>query len=192
MVDVIFAEKNGTYADVPNLDIWDIKRDARLYAGGGPVVAHPPCARWCLLASLVEARYGHKKGDDGGCFTSALATVRRVGGVLEHPAYSAAWEAFGLNRPPSRGGWVTADDLGGWTCQVDQSRYGHKARKSTWLLVYGAPALPELRWGDRRHLPRGLVAVPRDRPVRPPIGALLYRGLQRKRRRQRLRNFEIC
>ena len=42
-----------------------------------------------------------------------------------------------------------ADFEGGWTCCVEQGRYGHYARKPTMLLVYGVdPAdLPELDWG---------------------------------------------
>jgi hypothetical protein len=40
-----------------------------------------------------------RKGDDGGCFISALEAVRKWGGVLEHPAASSAWKAFGLKEP---------------------------------------------------------------------------------------------
>jgi hypothetical protein len=110
-----------------------------------PVVAHPPCARWCRLAGLVEARWGYPRGEDGGCFESALASVRRWGGVLEHPAYSDAWAAFGLPTPPASGGWV-GDLFGGWSCHVEQGRYGHPAKKATWLYAVGAK-LPTLRWG---------------------------------------------
>lgn len=120
--------------------------DARDYDGPWPVVAHPPCARWCRLAGLVESRRGYKRGDDGGCFASALASVRRWGGVLEHPAFSDAWPAFGLAQPPREGGWVPADDRGGWTCSIMQLNYGHPAKKATWLYAFGS-ALPELRWG---------------------------------------------
>jgi hypothetical protein len=35
---------------------------------------------------------------------------------------------------------------GGWTCCVEQGRYGHYARKPTLLLAYGCD-LPELDWG---------------------------------------------
>jgi hypothetical protein len=39
-----------------------------------------------------------------------------------------------------------ADFLGGWTCYVEQSRYGHPAKKATWLYAFGV-GLPTLRWG---------------------------------------------
>jgi hypothetical protein len=75
--------------------------------------------------------------------------VHRNGGVLEHPAKSRAWDAFGLLRPSQAGWQLTAD--GGWVCEVWQSAYGHKANKATWLYYVGVAAPPELRW-DR---PRG-------------------------------------
>ncbi len=146
-IAALYVQTGGTYFNTANVDPWDEKRDARTYQGPLPVVAHPPCSRWCRLAGLVEARWGHKRGEDGGCFAHALATVRRVGGVLEHPAYSDAWEAFGLARPPRGGGWVRADDHGGSTCHVEQGRYGHVAKKATWLYSVGA-VLPDLRWGS--------------------------------------------
>jgi hypothetical protein len=145
-VAALFVQRDGSYASIEGVDPWDEARDARKYDGPHPVVAHPPCSRWCRLAGLVEARWGHKKGDDGGCFASALASVRRWGGVLEHPAYSDAWAAHGLNRPPTGGGWVAADWVGGWTCYVEQFRYGHAAKKATWLYACGIE-LPSLRWG---------------------------------------------
>ena len=155
MIAALFVEKGGAYFGMPGVDPWDQARDARLYAGPHRVVAHPPCSRWCRLAGLVEARWGHKKGEDGGCFASALASVRRWGGVLEHPAYSDAWAAFDLNRPPTGGGWVNADMQGGWTCYVDQARYGHPAKKATWLYAHSVD-LPSLRWG---HVPDGQVTA---------------------------------
>ena len=144
-VAVLYCDPRGVYANRPELDLWDERRDARLYAGPLPVVAHPPCARWCRLAGLVEARWGHRRGDDGGTFAAALAAVRRWGGVLEHPAYSDAWAAFGLPVPPPAGGWQRGL-CGGWSCQVEQGRYGHPAKKPTWLYCYGAQP-PSLRWG---------------------------------------------
>jgi hypothetical protein len=142
-VAALFVETGGAYFGLPNVDPWDETRDARGYSGPHPVVAHPPCARWCQLAGLVEARWGHKRGEDGGCFSAALAAVRRWGGVLEHPAFSAAWPAFMLPAPRARGGWVRGI-CGGWVCHVEQGNYGHPARKATWLYAYGT-VLPELK-----------------------------------------------
>ena len=145
MVAVLFAYSDGPYATEPCVDIWCEERDARRYAGPHPVVAHPPCARWSSLANLVEKVHGIRRGNDFGCFRAALNAVRRWGGVLEHPAYSRAWAAYGLREPPRRG-WVIADSSGGWTCQVEQSRYGHVSRKRTWLYACGV-IRERLRWG---------------------------------------------
>ena len=139
-------EDHGVYFGVPGVDPWNIARDARLYPGPWPVVAHPPCARWSRLAKFCEVRHGLKVGDDSGCFESALASVRRWGGVLEHPAFSRAWAHFGLPRPETKlAGWTLAPD-GGASCYVEQGRYGHPMKKATWLYAFGV-ALPELRWG---------------------------------------------
>jgi len=89
-------------------------------------------------------------GDDDGCFESALAAVRRFGGVLEHPEASHAWKWFGLDRPSKSGGWIVADAVGGFTCCVEQGHYGHLARKATWLYTVGihpADLLGRLTWG---------------------------------------------
>ena len=147
MIAALYVEPNGPYAGLDGVEVWDKARDARTYAGPHPVVAHPPCARWSVLAGLVESQGGAKKREDGGCFAAALAAVRNHGGVLEHPAQSAAWRWFGLNQPPSCGGWVNADWLGGWTCCVAQRNYGHRATKRTWLYAVGVE-LPSLIWGD--------------------------------------------
>ena len=146
-VAALFVQERGAYVGHDDIDAWPESRDARLYAGPYPVVAHPPCARWCRLAGLVQARYPHlRKGEDGGSFASALASVRWHGGVLEHPAYSDAWAAHGLVRPNPKGGWTGWDTYGGLTCHVEQGHYGHRARKATWLYVVRTE-LPELRWG---------------------------------------------
>lgn len=145
-VAALYVATGGAYFGLPDVEPWDVRRDARLYAGPHPVVAHPPCARWCRLAGLVEKRWGHKKGEDGGTFAAALASVRAWGGVLEHPAYSDAWPAFLLPAPPNSGGWVRGL-CGGWACHVEQSRYGHVAKKATWLYAFGVEPLPSLRWG---------------------------------------------
>lgn len=69
-----------------------------------------------------------------------------VGGVLEHPAYSDAWPRFGLPTPQRHGGWHRGI-CGGWSAHIEQGRYGHVAKKATWLYAFGVE-LPTLRWGS--------------------------------------------
>ena len=64
-VAALYVEKDGAYFGLEDVDPWDEERDARLYAGPFPVVAHPPCARWSRLAGFTEARFGLMRGDDG-------------------------------------------------------------------------------------------------------------------------------
>jgi hypothetical protein len=142
-VAALYVETGGVYYGLPDVEPWDEQRDARLYAGPWPVVAHPPCGTWSRnLCFVNEARWGKKVGDDGGCFAAALAAVRRFGGVLEHPAMSVAWERFGLPCPVP-GGWTADFTDPGVTIEVSQVAYGHAARKRTWLYAVGCelPAL---------------------------------------------------
>jgi hypothetical protein len=147
----LFVLSDGPYSRVPDIELWDVRRDARLYSGPHRVVAHPPCERWGRYwHGGPSARTRRIKGDDKGCFEAALRAVRKFGGVLEHPAASSAWEHFGLLPPPRSGGWVNADLEGGWTCCVDQGHYGHPAQKATWLYAFGVK-LPSLKWGKSSH-----------------------------------------
>ena len=150
-IAALYVQTGGCYYNLPGVDCWDQERDARMYGGPWPVVAHPPCTRWGKLWAgqpLWIKRTGERKrkGDDEGCFKAALFDLKRWGGVLEHPWGSHAWAHFGLTKPPRKGGWVRADDSGLWTCCVEQGRYGHYARKPTLLLAYNCD-LPELDWG---------------------------------------------
>ena len=147
-VAALFVQKGGHYFGLDGVEPWDESRDARKYLGPHPVVAHPPCSRWCQLAYINQKRYGHKVGDDGGAFRFALDAVRQYGGVLEHPAFTYAWPAFDLPRPPRMGWWRTIE--GAWVCQVAQSAYGHRARKRTWLYYMrnSGKRPPELQWHE--------------------------------------------
>lgn len=105
-IAALFVASSGSYAGISNIDLWDEVRDARKYVGPWPVVAHPPCQRWGKFWAgqpLAIKRTGMRKvkGDDGGCFESALAAVRRWSGVLEHPCDSHAWAHFGLSKAPA-------------------------------------------------------------------------------------------
>ena len=153
-IAALFVETGGCYFGLDDVDPWDRQRDARAYAGPHPVVAHPPCQRWGRFwhgSTRKPHQYG--LGADDGCFAAALAAVRRWGGVLEHPADSAAWWAHDLNSPHTDEGegWIAADWQGGWTCAVEQGHYGHASRKPTWLYAHGVDP-PPLDWrrGDQR------------------------------------------
>jgi len=147
MVAALYVEKGGCYFGLAGVDPWDEARDARQYAGPHPIVAHPPCQRWGRYwGGAPRKPHQYQLGADDGCFKSALDSVRRWSGVLEHPKDSHAWSAFGLEKPPRTGGWVRADNVGGWTCMVEQGHYGHMSRKATWLYASGVD-LPSLAWG---------------------------------------------
>jgi hypothetical protein len=149
MIAALFVETDGVYSGLPDVDVWDVTRDARLYSGPHPVVAHPPCERWGrywyggpMLHSLGKRK---QLGDDGGCFAHALWAVRQFGGVLEHPEASGAWSYFGIMPPLRNGGWSRADQFA-WTCCVEQGAYGHRSRKATWLYAVDVD-LPSMTWG---------------------------------------------
>ena len=150
MIAALFVEKNGAYFGLDGVDPWDIDRDARKYNDNYPIVAHPPCQLWGRFAKVNFIRWGgehNRPGNDNGCFASALGNLRRVGGVLEHPAFSDAWKAFNLPRPNGIG-WSYERET--YVCEVWQSAYGHKARKRTWLLYVGKTVPIDLKW-DRPH-----------------------------------------
>ncbi len=147
-IAALFVDPEGPYAEMPGVDCWDEKRDAMRYDGPLPVVAHPPCARWCKMAKQIAWRFPNRPekqvGADGGTFARALEMVRRWGGVLEHPAWSLAWPAFDLATPSKAGGWTPSGD--GWVAWVAQSAYGHEAQKNTWLYAHGAKPQTPVRW----------------------------------------------
>jgi len=180
MIAALYVEKDGCYFGLEGVDPWDQDRDARLYDGPYPVVAHPPCQRWGKLwmgSPSHVAKTGQRKikGDDGGCFKAALDAVRKFGGVLEHPWGSHAWAHFGLNKPDRKGGWIAADMEGGWTCCVEQGRYGHYARKPTLLYAVGCN-LPELDWGIGPHrIPQWAIEKYGEKRARR-IGELSFKG----------------
>lgn len=112
-IAALFVQHGGKYFGLEGVDPWDVVRDARSYEGPHPVVAHPPCERWgkFWFGSPLAIKKGMPRkvmGDDGGCFESALGSIAKWGGVIEHPAYSLAWKHFGPTKPPKEGGWVKA------------------------------------------------------------------------------------
>lgn len=167
-VAALFVATGGAYFGLDGVDPWDAARDARTYPGPHPVVAHPPCHLWVNFAALNFKRYGgehNRPGNDGGCFASALASVRAYGGVLEHPASSNAWPAHDLPAPVGIG-WTRELGGPGWVCEVWQNAYGHRARKRTWLYFVGDDGPPPLRW----ERPAGEAQVGWFDRVKPTLG----------------------
>ena len=169
-VAALFVETDGPYRGLSGVSVWDVTRDARNYAGPYPVVAHPPCQRWGNFAALNFHRYGgedNRPGNDGGCFAAALKSVRIWGGVLEHPAFSNAWLAYGLTRPKK--GWLWIGDgpmwRQQWVCEVWQTVYGHRARKRTWLYAVTARRPKELNWTRRP----GVAQIGRFDRIKPTL-----------------------
>jgi len=60
MVAVLFARKDSIYKQMPDVDVYDIDRDARTWPGGCAVVAHPPCRGWGGLSHMAKPRHGEK------------------------------------------------------------------------------------------------------------------------------------
>lgn len=124
-VAALFVDRLGPYPKIEGVDAWDVSRDARLYAGPLPIVAHPPCGPWSRLKHLY-------KGDEHSCAPLAVEHVRQWGGVLEHPRDSKLWPYCQLPKPGE-----LLDAFGGFTLEIDQCAWGHVARKRTWLYVVG-------------------------------------------------------
>lgn len=119
----------ASYGPYPRMlsDWYDEARDARSYQGSDPVVAHPPCGPWGQLRHMC-------KEDTLWCGPHAVGVVRANGGVLEHPKGSRLWYYCGLPRPGK--GY---DQWGGYSVEVNQCAWGHRARKPTWLYIVGCP-----------------------------------------------------
>lgn len=159
MISVLFVAKNSVYKTLSDsagepLDCWDEERDAMLWPGGNPIVAHPPCRLFCALRHLSTAPIEEKQ-----LAYWAVDQVREWGGVLEHPARSTLWENCVLPWPGER-------DQYGFTYSVDQFWFGHQARKPTWIYICGTTPreLPEVPlrfghfkdiWGGKNRLTNG-------------------------------------
>ncbi len=175
LIAALYVTEGGCYFGLPHVDPWGESRDARRYAGPHPVVAHPPCQRWGRFwHGSTRKPHQFKLGEDGGCFKSALAAVRKWGGVLEHPCDSRAWEIFGLTSPERFAGWQSAGDGLGFTCYVEQGHYGHMSRKPTWLYSVGCE-LVELNWskGSQRLHPVALARHGYEKARRIGITAMV-------------------
>lgn len=146
-VAALYVRGDSVYKSL-GVDCWDIDRDARMYAGPGPVVAHPPCRAWGRLRSFAKPRKDEKK-----LGMLAIWAVRKFGGVVEHPASSLLFMAAGGLRPGQ-----ARDAFGGWIMPVNQQDFGHSAPKATWLYVVGLLPADLPVFGVRLGVAQGRIA----------------------------------
>lgn len=156
-VAALFVDPRGPYPGMV-ADWWDEQRDARKYAGPLPVVAHPPCGAYGSLRHMAVPNR-ERRANEAACGPIAFEHVRRYGGVLEQPKGSLLFALCGAPKPGE-----LPDDFGGVTIEVEQVRFGHVARKRTWLYLVGVrdtglnpPPRDPTHWvsGGRLHTRKG-------------------------------------
>lgn len=157
-VAVLFAREDSIYKDLLGCDVYDKKRNALLFDKDYPVIAHPPCRAWGNLRRFAKPEPGEK-----ALALFAVDIIRKNGGILEHPRGSTLWKVKNLPRPGRE-----KDKYGGYTIQVNQFWWGHRAAKATWLYIvgiekYDLPRIP-LKFGEPSHV----VAWSRKRKGRRP------------------------
>lgn len=126
-IPVLFTQKNSNYDLDHKFDIYDINRNALTCISRSAAIYHPPCRSWGRLRGLanripVEHWYA----------VWSVIRCRRFGGVIEHPAGSTLWKLMKLPLPGSK-----PDNFGGWSMSINQSWFGFKAAKNTWLYIVG-------------------------------------------------------
>ena len=161
-VAALYVDASGPYPGLT--DHWyDACRDAASYQGELPVVAHPPCGPWGVLAWATK----HQPREAG---PHAVAEVRRCGGVLEHPVGSQLFKHCGIPTAPWSS-WREVDDWGGYTLRLPRWHFGHRGRKDTILYICGTadlPPLPRRDGGTPREVQR---MCGRERRLTPPAFA---------------------
>jgi len=132
-VAVLCTRRSSPYLSIEGADCFDADRDCRSFDLAAPVVAHPPCRSWSRLRSFARPR-----PDEQDVALWCLDAVRRCGGVLEDPEGSHLLRFLVGCWRGRRDAW------GGFVVRVDQSEFGHRARKSSWLYVVrrSLPASP--------------------------------------------------
>lgn len=122
-ISVLYTREKSIYNQL-GTDNWDIKKDARKWPGGNPIIAHPPCRGWGNYRHLAKTRNG-----EHALAIHAIIMIRLWGGILEHPQGSKIWKQL-----PKPGQY---DQYGGFTISINQSWFGHRATKKTMLYMVG-------------------------------------------------------
>jgi len=114
-VAALFIRKDSPYRSMTGVDPWGVERDATMYDGPLPIVAHPACGPWGKYAQwCMHQDYKH------GIISMRL--VQRFGGVVEQPQGSCLFQDFGRGE--------------GWVEKINQGDYGHQSTKATLLYFH--------------------------------------------------------
>lgn len=127
-VAVLCVAPRTIYRSLEAVEVYDRRRDARTFAGGMPIIAHPPCRGW-------SAKTRHQaKPEPGEMNLGFLCAdwLRKCGGILEQPAWSHLFDAAGLPIPPHQ-----SADGNLWSIQIEQYWWGFPTPKPTWLCFSG-------------------------------------------------------
>lgn len=124
--DSIYKKLNGRNR-VSLCEVYDEKRNALNYTGHAAAIYHPPCRLWSRMRKFSTADENEKY-----LAVWSVRKVQQLGGILEHPGSSLLFDVCQLPKPGSK-------DEFGFTIEVDQFHFGHKARKRTWLYIVGLP-----------------------------------------------------
>ena len=126
-VAALCVAPNSIYKGMAGVEAFDKRRGANTFAGGMPVVAHPPCRGWstyCRHQAKVEP------GElELGIWCADQ--LKEWGGVLEQPAHSHLFKAAGLPIP----GHKHRRDF--FSLEVWQTWWGYPMKKATWLCFKG-------------------------------------------------------
>lgn len=164
-IAALFVSRRSIYQHLPGVDCFDRVRDARQFAGGKPVVAHPPCRCWSKLRHQVRLD-ANATAAEMELGKWAVSIVMECGGVLEQPAGSLLWDACQLPRLGDH------SDPFCFSVYVEQSWFGFPTPKPTWLLVCGVPK-HLVKVPSYQLMPKSLVnfsnlsAFERSRTMRP-------------------------
>lgn len=127
MTTVLFTRKNSVYKKL-GCNCYDETRNALLFTGHESVICHQPCRAWAKLKGQAKPRPDEKETAH-----FSIRTVRKNGGIVEHPIYSELWKYYGI-RPGQYDGY-------GILYPISQKWFGHRAEKLTGLYIVGYPEL---------------------------------------------------
>ncbi len=142
----LFVRSDSIYKTMPGIECYDINRNALTWRGGCPIIAHPPCRTWGMLAHMAN----HIPGEHELALW-ALKQAEKYGGVVEHPRNSRLWKHI--------------KNDAGYIIEINQFDFGHVASKPTRLYICGCPKnllppMPLHNMGTPRKTITGIVGQP--------------------------------